>query len=144
MSNEKKRRLFSFDLYIKKLDQLYAAKWYTEGYGKISDYLFSHGFDADRKKQGSVYFTTEEYMYNEVMEIVMDMFDKLPWLSECMRLCSLDEVREPDMSIMEYLEKFNKTPEHKKQLDEYHEIEGWYNNPNKEIETEELTRGKSR
>ena len=139
MNNDKKRWVFSFDLDTKKLEKEYASKWYTEGYGKISDYLFSHGFDADAKKQGSVYFTEEYITHRKAINVVTEMFKELPWLAECMRMCSLDEVREPDMSIMEFLDRFKKSPEHKMQLEQYRRENGWYDEP-----TEEITRGKSR
>ena len=76
----KKRRAVNFDLSEKKLRKYYSATNPKGAYSKISDFLEKHNFEH---RQYSGYRSNETMTDIEIMDLMDELFTKMPWLDKC-------------------------------------------------------------
>ena len=76
----KKRRAVNFDLSEKKLRKYYSATNPKGAYSKISDFLEKHNFEH---RQYSGYRSNETMTDIEIMDLMDELFTKMPWPDKC-------------------------------------------------------------
>lgn len=76
----KKYRAVNFDLSEKKLKKFYSATNPKGAYGKISDFFEKRNFEH---RQYSGYRSKEPMTDIEIMDLMDELFTKMPWLDKC-------------------------------------------------------------
>lgn len=119
--NKEKYWEFSFDINQEALKEVYGRRSITYAYEEIKRFMFKNGFSDKNAKQGSCYFTESKMEYNRANIIINNLFDQLPWLSECIRKSSLYEKPEDSLDYDSYCFYLNKSEEHKLALERYYQ-----------------------
>ena len=76
---EKRYRAVNFDLSDAKLKEYYSKKNPKGAYGKILRYFKEHNFEH---RQYSGYRSKEKMSDVEIMDLMNDLFEQLPWIEK--------------------------------------------------------------
>ena len=83
------RKAINFDLNTKKLEILYPGKDWHSAYDDIKRHMIKNGFEH---RQGSGYHSYGPMRDYEVIAIISDAYEKMPWLNECVRKLDMTSI----------------------------------------------------
>lgn len=86
-----KRRAINFDLDGEKLKLYYSQTNPKGAYRKVGDFLCKHGFEH---RQFSGYISKTELENSEILELIDEMYEKMPWLTPCASCMDLTDIGE--------------------------------------------------
>lgn len=114
-NNIKERRAINFDLSIKKLMAFYSKTNPKGAYKEIYNYFIQNGFEH---RQGSGYCSKKELTNRETLDIIENMFDKMPWLDECSKKIDVTNIGE--IYDIKNLRAMGKKHEHSREKSQVH------------------------
>lgn len=110
---------YSFDLVISMLERYYDSDNPKNAYREIGRYLIQNGFNNKDDKQGSCYFTSDQFKRLSAEEIIKRIHHVFPWYSICVRKEALTIKSEYVYSNEDYRSNLMSTEAYQKQLHEY-------------------------
>lgn len=138
----KERRAINFDLSVKKLMAFYSETNPKGAYKDIYNFFIRNGFEH---RQGSGYCSKLELTNREILNIIDNMFDKMPWLDECSKKVDVTNIGKIyDIKKLRAMDKQHKNFHRKSQIHKRKQSVLKRLNDNKKILTERDTSERNR